>query len=209
MSETRKVLHPEISVSLGIVVFVAALFAVAIGKKTGMIDNPTAVHAANVILGLMLSLFGNYFPKFARPLDEQLDVAARQLAADRWSGRVMVFAGFVYAALWLIAPLTDDQLKVVAPVFVLVVLALVFANQMFISRTGVLPFRKGRSLTRAEVSRNGAYLILHALAWAYAMMLADVIWGDQSTIWMIIAFTVVNGILMALVLGQNIRSAQK
>lgn len=206
MTEARKAPHPELSFSIGIVAFVGALLFVAIGKKTGMLDNSTALHGANIIMGLMLALFGNFFPKFARPLDEQLDVAARKLAADRWSGRVMVFAGLTYAALWLIAPFTDDQLKFAAPTFVLIVLAIVAANQIFVAGTGILPFRRNRPLSKSEIARNGAYVVLHALAWAFAMILADVIWGDRSTTWMIVAFTVVNGLLMTLILRQQVPS---
>lgn len=208
MNETRQNNRPAISLSIGALVFLAAVVTFAVSKKTGLVDYPTALYAANVAMGLMLALFGNFFPKFARPLDEKLETTTRQLAADRWSGRVLVFAGLIYSALWLFAPVSSDNLKLIAPVFVLIVMAIVAANQIFVARADVLPFQQSRPRSGSDWTRGSVYIILHALAWAFATILADVIWGDQSAIWMIVAFTVTNGLLSTLVLkNQNMSEA--
>ncbi len=48
------------------------------------------------------------------------------------------------------------------------------------------------------------YLILHGLLWAFAMILADSIWGDSVAQWMAVVFGVFNGIVAMLVITKMV-----
>jgi hypothetical protein len=53
------------------------------------------------------------------------------------------------------------------------------------------------------LKRAGIYLVLHALFWAFAIMLADFIWGDSSAVWVMAVFFVVNGVLTAWIIARR------
>lgn len=183
----------EWPIVVGAIIFLGGVAAIAIAKKTGIIEYETATRAAGITMGMILAVFGNFFPKIARPLSDKLNVTAKALAADRASGRIMVFAGLVYTTLWLVPAFSTDWLKLFGPLAVLCVFAVVAINQVWIARADILPFQNGKPKTVAEWKRSGMFIIMHALAWAFAMLLADFIWGDDSRIWMLVVFIVTNG----------------
>lgn len=62
-------------------------------------------------------------------------------------------------------------------------------------------------MQRSARARVSAIFILHAIAWAFAMFVADAIWDDQAAIWMVVAFSIAN-VLLALALRKHWRPAQ-
>ena len=57
---------------------------------------------------------------------------------------------------------------------------------------------------KSRALRIAIYLILHGLLWAFAMILADSIWGDSVAQWMAVVFGIANGIVALLILRKMV-----
>jgi len=201
MNSANRTAFPEMPVFIGAIVFILAVLAIGAGKKLGLIDYDVAARAANIAMGAILVIAGNYVPKFVRPLSDDREATARARAADRNGGRALVLAGIVYALLWFFAPFDLDWVKFVASAGVIVVFLGVAASQILVSRNSLLPLRRGEKGTQWQ--HTGLLFILHGLFWAFAMILADFLFGDDSAMWMVVAFIIVNGGLAVFATARN------
>jgi len=57
-------------------------------------------------------------------------------------------------------------------------------------------------MSEQKSGKTGLYLILHALFWAAAMLIGSAVfkeqpWSENLFLWMIVGFTVSNGLLMS------------
>jgi len=83
--------------------------AFGLTRELALIDANIAKRATGVIIGAILIVTGNYLPKNIRSLAAQKCNPARAITAERFSGLMLIIAGFSYGAIWLFAPLGPAQ----------------------------------------------------------------------------------------------------
>ncbi len=88
-----------------------AALAFRLTRDLGIIDGDIAMRVDGVITGVILIIIGNYLPKTVRSLAAQKCNPARAIAAERFLGFSLVFAGFTHSALWLFAPVDLAQIS--------------------------------------------------------------------------------------------------
>src|SRR5438270_5737217 len=88
---------------IGALAWAGTMLALALGatfaRKLGYIDRDTATRLVFGVFGLWMVWYGNLIPKRFAP-----NASARQ--AQRVSAWSMILSGFVYAALWVFAPMS-------------------------------------------------------------------------------------------------------
>ena len=197
---------PGRSSSTALVVLLIAFAGVVIAKETGQIDGVMAKRGVGALLGLIMVVTGNILPKLIFPLTRTAGVSA----AERLSGWILVLTGLTLVAAFALLP--DDGVALWGALiglagFAGVGLTLIAAGRAA-QRDGIggLTTSDGASsvVQRSAKARVSAIFILHAIAWAFAMFVADAIWGDRSGIWMVVAFMIANS-LLALVLRKHWR----
>jgi hypothetical protein len=111
-SDDRKIRIRNIRRSLfaaSLMLATALIFKLA--EDLGGINGNVAGRIAGVITGVILIVTGNYLPKSLRSLAAQKCNPARAIAAERFLGFSLVFAGFTHSALWLFAPVDLAQIS--------------------------------------------------------------------------------------------------
>ncbi|WP_339872102.1 hypothetical protein [uncultured Brevundimonas sp.] len=200
--------HPALgrSSSVALVVLFLAFVGVVIAKETGQIDGVMAKRGVGALLGLIMVVTGNFLPKLIFPLNRAAPVGA----AERLCGWILVLTGLALVAAFVILP--DAGVALQGALIGLAGFAGV--GLTLITSGGSAP--RDAAADRAEPAgispvaqrsaraRVSAIFILHAIAWALAMFVADAIWDDPAAIWMVIGFTIANS-LLALALRKHWR----
>ena len=162
-------------------------------KETGALPPDEVKRGVGIVLALMLTVTGNFLPKLLHPDRGHAEVLRRQRRAA-W-GLVLTGAALVVAL--LAAP--ADRVELWSGIVGLGGLSIVFLDALIHAPGRVMRERsaaaQGTEERRHAAIRQGALFIIHAIGWVFAMFLADYLWGDAATIWMVIAFTIANGAL--------------
>lgn len=190
-------LTPGRSSTIALVFLLLGFAAVVIAKETGQIDGIMAKRGVGALLGLIMMVTGNILPKLIFPLTR----AARIGTAERVSGWILVLTGLALVAAF--AGLPDDNVALQGAVIGLAGFAGVgltlIASGWSVQRDGLSvlaePGESAPLAYRSARVRISAIFILHAIAWAFAMFVADAIWDDPAAIWMVVAFTIANSLL--------------
>ena len=194
---------PDRASSVALVCLFLAFAGVVVAKETGQIDGVMAKRGVGALMGLIMVVTGNVLPKLIFPLTR----AARIGTAERVSGWILVLTGLALVAAFALLP--DDGVAFQGALIGLVGFAGV----------GLTILGSGRSMRgdqqvdptvsplayRSAKARVSAIFILHAIAWAFAMFVADALFGDRAAVWMVVAFSIANG-LLALILRKQWRS---
>lgn len=192
--------------SVALVTLLLAFAGVVIAKETGQIDGVMAKRGVGALLGLIMVVTGNVLPKMIFPLTR----TARIGAAERVCGWILVLTGLALVAAFALLP--DEGVALQGALiglagFAGVGLTLV-ASGWSVQGGGMSSLAEADGASplaqRSDKVRVSAIFILHAIAWAFAMFVADAIWDDQAAIWMVVAFTIANS-LLALVLRKHWR----
>jgi len=171
----------RVSIVFGVVLFIGVL-AIGVGKEIGWIANLDAKRAIGAMFGLGAALAGNLWPKFSPAPSQIAGDPAALTASDRLAGRSLMLGGLAYTALWLFLPAGA-----------VVLWTSVFGLFLFAALAGERMLAGVRARVRAfSARRSFLILMLHAIAWAFGIFLADAIGGDVASKWMVIIFTVVN-----------------
>lgn len=180
---------PLRSVVVAIAVVLAAVVAVAVGRRTGMLEPELAKRIGVLMFGVMLAVLGNYLPKFVGPWSTPTALAAR-----RFAGWVFVVSGVAYVATCLFAPM--PQAVVASSLIGIGAFVLAGANWLrVVGHTG----QWHAAGTEAEVDgqlslavgvQQVAPRILLGLFFVFVIFLIDGLWEDVDTRWMAIGYGV-------------------
>jgi hypothetical protein len=199
MNPLAQSLAPLRSVAITITAVLAAVVAVAVGRRTGMLEPELAKRSGVLTFGIMLAVLGNYLPKFVVPWSTPATVAAR-----RFAGWVFVVAGGAYVAACLLAPM--PQAVVASSVIGIGAFVLAGANWMrVVGHTAPLASAAGEATGDAQAPAppdedlavgfvRAAPLILLGLFFAFVMFLTDALWGDDVVEWMAVGYCLAIGI---------------
>lgn len=193
MSEQAQTFRSVIPLLFGVAVFMGAIIFTAIAKKTGQLDYDTANRVAGTILGLALMVVGNFLPKITRRLTSRLQNSVKPAKTERQVGQILVLAGLVSAALWIIAPIDLDYIKLLSSMIALS--ALITATAMWIRDAyhgATQSIRVVGDVQPLNPLTMMSQIILLGLAWASLIMLADFFWGDTAALWLAVAAAFVN-----------------
>jgi hypothetical protein len=188
---------PGRSSSVALVALFVAFAGVVVARETGQIDGILAKRGVGALLGGIMVVTGNILPKLIFPLSR----AARVSAAERLCGWILVLTGLTLVAAFALLP--DEGVTFWGAViglvgFVGVGLTLLGSDGAAV-RDGIAdsaePTDTGTLACRSAKVRVSAIFILHAVAWAFAMFVADGLFGDRAAVWMVVAFTIANTLL--------------
>ncbi len=177
----------------GYIILFAALALIVFGKESGMIASDFAKRGVGILLALILAVTGNFLPQLLHP-DRGNPAAIRRQRRAGWG---LVVTGVALVVALIVAP--DDKIALWTGIIGLGGLTIVFLDALLhffpLSETA----RRGAELTTLErkhaATRISALFVVHAIGWAFAMFLADYLWGDAASRWMVIAFTIANSLL--------------
>jgi len=176
---------------------VALVLVVAVARDQGVVDPDLGRRVVAIGLGLVLVVTSNAFPKLVRPLTAQGSNPGRALAAERFAARTLVLTGIAFVALWALGPI--EHLMRISALVGLTGFGLVGVSQLRLVLDGNTRSRRAEAADEdpaakeVATKRTAIVGLLHALLWAFAMLLADSIWGDRAAPWMVIAFVLATG----------------
>jgi hypothetical protein len=195
MNSSTPSLAPLRSVAITITAVLTVVAAVAIGRRTGVLDPELAKRFGVLVFGIMLAVLGNYLPKFVVPWSTPAAVSAR-----RFAGWVFVVAGSAYVVTCLLAPM--PQAVVASSVIGIVAFVVAGANWTRVVRhTGRVQgpdaeaTPEGNPSATAGVAR-AAMSLLFALFFVFVVFLSDALWGDAVARWMAVGYCVLTVIVM-------------
>jgi hypothetical protein len=170
----------------------AAVVAVGIGRRTGVLEPELAKRLGVVVFGIMLAVLGNYMPKFVVPWSTPATVAAR-----RFAGWVFVLAGSAYVAICLLAPM--PHAVIVPSVIGIGAFMLAGANWVRAVRHGGRPLDSAGDVVSDDdlspglmIQRGGPHILL-GLFFVFVLFLSDSLWGDVVTRWMAVVYCLAAG----------------
>lgn len=193
----------------------AGVLGFALLKETGVLTNNVSKRSAGALIGIVLIVTGNSLPKYITPLSMRACSPARATATERFAGWVFVLGGLVYVAAWVFAPIENAKLwssLIGLCVFLIVIVAWTRLasgpQQEYFDATlpgdGDADQQRGGRPIMSSPSRGrvAVIILLHALAWAIAMLFASALfentaWGNQVAPWMSVGFVLANGVLIA------------
>lgn len=166
--------------AMGITLFACfvAMMAFGMGKITGTLDPLVARRGFGAMLGLMLVATGNFVPKLR--LFQPATSAAQSDAIDRFAGWTFVICGFAFAAVFLFAP--ANTVFIVPPLIVMAGFLTVLAR--WLMWKGKQPSRLSPDLT---LGRRALATALVSVLWVSSFFLADAIWDDASSRWIVMS----------------------
>ena len=188
---------PGRSTSVALIALFIGLACVVIAKETGQIDNVMAKRGVGALMGLMMIVTGNFLPKLIFPLARGTRVGA----AERLCGWILVLTGLTLVAAFALLPSEDVAFQgaVVGLIGFAGVGLTLLGSGGSVRRDGITdpaePDDSGALAYRSARVRVSALFILHGIAWAFAMFVADAFFGDGAAVWMMVAFTIANTLL--------------
>ena len=195
MSEADKATAPIVSLGLtGILV--AAVLGVALAGAFDLIDHALAKRGVGAALAMLLLVLGNQFPKLVLPRAARQENAPSVLAAERFAAAILVCAGLAALAVWIWWPAV--QVMQVAGLVVLAGFGLAAANWVRVLLTGAARAEAITAGLMSSPTRLSLLMLMHALLWVAVIFLADSIWGDVVSRWLLVPFALLNGWLAIL-----------
>lgn len=184
-------------IGAGLMAFlVLAVLAIALAGEFGLIDQVLAKRGVGASLALLLLMLGNQWPKLVLPLAARQENPAVILAAERFAATVLVGAGLAALAVWVWAPAA--WMMPIAGAIVLAGFGLAAANWTRVLLTGGVLARPAAEGLGRSAPRLTVLMLLHALFWVAVIFLADSIWGDAVSRWLVLPFLILNGALAVL-----------
>jgi hypothetical protein len=165
-----------------------AMVAVAVAKRSGVIENDVARRFVGIILGLMLICAGNVLPKF-RLFESGGSDPAKALAAGRFAGWTFVLAGAAYVVFWRLAPM--PRVTLLSSIVGLSAFALVGMDLLRRTAGARSPRPRPTASESTLVKRLLLGTILLSLGWGIAIFLVDHFWGDTASMWMGVIWSIV------------------
>lgn len=160
-----------------------ALAVIVFAKESGNLEALASKRAVALVLSLLVLVMGNFMPKLSQP--EHGDAARRY---DWKAGWVLVVSGVGMSACCALLPLASVSIGVAS----LGLVGLSVAGCLLMLGRGEAPV----SETRLGMRMGFEHMLL-AIAWVLAIFLTDAVWGDVSTMPMLVAYIVSSGILSA------------
>ncbi|EGF92919.1 putative membrane protein [Asticcacaulis biprosthecium C19] len=186
MSEAPTPAKPALFSVVALMVIVGLVLAIAIAKKTGLIEAGAAAQYAGSLFSLLMIGAGNVLPKRA--------IAPQ--TASRFAGWILVLGGLASLGMWLLAP--EDMRIALASATALSAFAVaILAAAMHVKAGSPAGGRAHTAILQ----------ILNGLMWAFAMFLADFAIGGQSVLWLTAGFTVSMSLLEICLRGSAKKSA--
>lgn len=184
---------PDRASSVVMVCLFLAFAGVVIAKEAGQIDGVMAKRGVGALLGLIMVVTGNFLPKLIFPVTR----TARASAAERLCGWILVLTGLGLVAAFAVLP--DEGVAFQGALiglvgFAGVGLTLLGSGWSTGRHDQADPGASPLAYRSARV-RVSAIFILHAIAWAFAMFVADALFGDRAAVWMVLGFTFANSLL--------------
>jgi hypothetical protein len=188
MNPLAQSLAPLRSVVITIAAVLAVVAAVAVGRRTGILEPELAKRIGVLVFGIMLAVLGNYLPKFAIPWSTPATAAAR-----RFAGWVFVLAGGAYVATCVFAPM--PQAVVASSIIGIGAFVLAGANWMRVIRQSArVPGVNGEATVdgppspAVAVARASSHILL-GLFFVFVVFLSDALWGDAVARWMAVGYS--------------------
>lgn len=130
----------------GFLGIMAAVAAIAIMGKLGALDAANEQRIMGLAIGLMVIFMGIYLPRL-KPLGVQGTDTTKALAAERVAGWILVLAGLLYVAAFLLAPLAQaKRLSAIIGIGAIALVALIAAYWLWSARSVLLRGRKAAAL---------------------------------------------------------------
>jgi hypothetical protein len=195
---------PIRSLAISIAAVLAAVVAVGVGRRMGMLEPELAKRLGVVVFGIMLAVLGNYMPKFVVPWSTPAAVAAR-----RFAGWVFVLAGAAYVAVCLFAPM--PQAVIVPSVIGISAFVLSGVNWMRTAGHGGRPPDTGGEVVTDDqlspelmIQRGGPYILL-GLFFVFVLFLSDTLWGDAVARWMAVGYCIASALAAPFLIAARAR----
>lgn len=186
---------------------VLAVGVLALGKEFDLIDPLLARRGVGIAFGGLLMLAGNFLPKLVLPASARTRNPGRAAATERRAGWIFVATGIAVIVAWLLVPAGQGFLVTAAIGLAGFALVGVDAAALILSPAIAPDDSDAAPQPATQVQRRTLFMVLHALLWVFAIFLADALWGDNASKWMVIGFVIANGALAVWVLPQ-IRKAK-
>lgn len=182
----------------------AAMLAIAMAQKMGVIEAADVKRALGLILGVMVVVTGNFLPK-TRPLNAPgVNPAAAAAVAERMAGWVLALVGIAYIVLFAFAPL--DQARTISSILGIAAMVLIAANWAWLVRGALFGGRETSDETAGERKYAAEkrrlivpllFAFFYALATACAVfLLHDRHQIDEVSWWMFLGFWMIYAFLM-------------
>jgi len=186
--------RPFVALAIAVALFVALVLGVVVARQFGLVDPLNARRIGAIGLGIVLIAAGNLVPKM-RLLQWSGRRPETGAAAERIAGWTLVLTGAAVVSLWLFAPGENTMLvssAVATSAFALMIAAWALISMRGRDMGGALPSvnSDAQGLRAAQAKRLALFHILFALLWAFAMFLADSLWGGNVVLWMAVAFSI-------------------
>ena len=185
----------------GFITLVGITTAVAVAKGMGFIESAGARRAIALLVGVMAVLIGNFVPKM-RPLNSPSGSPAKDMAAERSAGWILVLAGISFIALFLFAPL--EQASRVSSVVGISALVAIAANWTWLRRTALSRSRQitGPTAGLSEQAEERKVVTWLLFAFFYVFATACVVflfhnkpWIHDFGSWIVLAFGLTYAVL--------------
>tara|TARA_R110000868_G_scaffold24255_12_gene96057 strand:+ start:3963 stop:4586 length:624 start_codon:yes stop_codon:yes gene_type:complete len=172
---------------------VIAVLAIVAAGEFDLIDREWAKRGVGAALALLLLVLGNYWPKLLIPVDAWRANPGPVLAAERFAATILVIAGLAALAVWVWWP--APRMMAVAGAITLAGFGLTAANWVRVILTGGVSAQSAARGLLASQPRLTVLMLMHALFWVAVIFLADTVWGDAVSRWLIVPFILLNGAL--------------
>jgi hypothetical protein len=193
---------PVAPIALGSATVFVAMAGIVVARETGLIEPGLSKRLVGLTIALVLILAGNFLPKLGLFRSFAGEPQARAAKAELAAGRILVLAGLVIMGVWAFAEISRAPLG--AALIGLAAILLAFASWLWLKPGQDTNFAEPAAFEETAVSKQRNALrstilhLLHGVAWAFVMFVADEIWGDQSIKWTVIAFIVSLGLVTTL-----------
>ena len=114
--------------------FVAIAITARYLEAAGIVDAESSRRATQVVIGLMLAVYGNYMPKRASASGLAVCHTPWSQSALRVGGWAMAIAGLLHAAFWAFAPIAWADLAATTVVATATLVTAAYGFWMFASR---------------------------------------------------------------------------
>jgi hypothetical protein len=106
-------------------------------EAAGLVDADSSRRATQVVIGLLLAVYGNFMPKRATASGVAVCHSRWSQSALRVGGWAMALAGLLHAAFWAFAPIVWADVAATTVVATATLVTMVYAWWMFASRRRV------------------------------------------------------------------------
>ena len=199
---------PVAPVVVGPATVLVLMAGIVVAKEAGLIEPDVSKRLVGLTIALVLVLAGNFLPKLGLFRSFMGDRQSRGAKAELMAGRILVLAGIVIMGVWAFAEISRAPLG--AALIGLAAILLALASWLWL-KPGAEEPPEPAALDESAVGKQRIALrstvlhLLHGVAWAFVMLLADEIWDDQNIKWTVLAFVVSLGLVTTLQVTARLR----